>query len=737
MRPARSLPFVLALCACSPADVTYVGDAPDAGSAARPDVGGGRDSGGAPRPDAGTLPPGDAGSSGNCSSGAMVPGMWARTTSGTEADFVGAFGARPDGLIAIADTAIRRWTGANWAAGPMLEFTRQSGMNVMSLRLTALGGYDASSTFAAGIVGTNGGGEAPRGEMYRLTDTAAAAVPLPTQGVQLVSIRGSAPNNVWAVGARSALQWDGARFVDRSTGIPTNAELYDVWAFAPDDVWAVGTHVLRWNGSAWRDAGVSVSGAYFGVWGSSPNDVYLVGNTVTRHWNGTSFSDVLTGTTADLRAVWGSSARDVWAAGEGGALVHFDGNAWGAVPSGVTARITRLWGFAGNDVWAVGERGTALHYTFTGDPMMTSVPCVMGNPNGLGDGMGTRVSAVNQSVCARRASGEVRCWGNNNGGQLGDGTTMTHLAPVPIPALMGSVDVSISAFHGCAVKSDNTVWCWGSGRSGQLGNGMDLITSPTPVRAGTLSDAVAVSVGASHSCALQRGGAVLCWGTNASGQVGDGTTNQRAFPVPVAGYTDITQIAAGLNHTCARRSNGAVICWGAGSLGQLGNGAMGNSTQAVAVQGLADALFLGAGANHTCAVRASGAVVCWGANASGQLGDGSTTNRATPVPVMGVTDASAVGAGLSHTCAVRRGGAVRCWGANARGQLGDGATADRPTPVDAQGVTDAARVTGGGDFTCVTRASGAVVCFGGNSNGQLGRGTMSASERTPAAPMGL
>jgi len=130
------------------------------------------------------------------------------------------------------------------------------------------------------------------------------------------------------------------------------------------------------------------------------------------------------------------------------------------IARGGQTRLSRLWGFAQNNVWAVGERGVALHYTFTGAGNPTGMPCNTGNPMGLGDGMGTRVSAVNQSVCARRGSGAVLCWGNNNGSQLGDRTMMTRLTPNALTALTDVVDVSISAFHGCAAKTDGSVWCW-------------------------------------------------------------------------------------------------------------------------------------------------------------------------------------------------------------------------------------------------------------------------------------
>ncbi|MBU6317413.1 MAG: hypothetical protein KGR47_12945, partial [Acidobacteria bacterium] len=580
--------------------------------------GGGGGGGGNTTGDGGTTQ-----SSGNCASGSMVPGRWTRSNTGTEADFVGAFGAAPNNLIAVSDTVVRRFNGMTWADVPGLEFDRMEGMMQFTLRLTGVGGFDAMTTFAAGIVGSSGGGEAPMGEMYRLGATGATAVPLPSANIQVVSIRGSSPTNVWAVGGPYALKLEGNRFVNRSIGIPQNEQFYDLWVFSENDVWAVGTKVMRWDGTMWREAVDIGAGSYFGIWGSAPNNIYIVGNTVMRRFNGTAWSTVLTNTTTDLRSVWGSGPNDVWAVGEGGTIVHYDGNAWGPVPSGVTSRLNRLWGFGANNVWAVGERGVALNYTSTGMPSMAMpAPCNYGNVAGLGDGMGTRVAAGPLSVCTRRASGEVNCWGANNQGQLGDGTMTTQRSPIPIPALTNVADIAISNNHGCAVKTDGTVWCWATGRSGQLGNGADLMNSLAPVRAGEIADAVAVAVGDQHSCALRRNGNVQCWGFNGSGQVGDGTNDQRTFPVTVAGFNDIVQISAGLNHTCGRRANGGVICWGSGGQGQLGNGAMANSSQAVVVQGIVDAAFIAAGANHACAVRLNGTVVCWGANAGGQLGDG-------------------------------------------------------------------------------------------------------------------
>jgi hypothetical protein len=295
------------LAACAPAPVDTVGET-DGGSRPRTDAGPGRDGGSSPVDSGSSMPPADGGAP--CTPG-MVPGTWARTPSGTEADFVGLFGAQRDAIFALADTAVRRGDGNAWAAGPMFEFERMSGM---TLRLTAVGGFDAASTFAAGIVGTNGGGEAPRGEMYRVNGNAASSVPLPAMGLQIVSIRGSAANNVWAVGGGRAIQWDGARWVDRSNGIPTGAELYDVWAFAPNDVWAVGTRVLRWDGTTWSEFG--------GVTGGQANVTSLL-----RRRNG----DLVVG--GSFTAIGGVACSNI---------ASWNGSSWSNLDGGVGYRVVAL-----------------------------------------------------------------------------------------------------------------------------------------------------------------------------------------------------------------------------------------------------------------------------------------------------------------------------------------------------------------------------------------------------------
>jgi alpha-tubulin suppressor-like RCC1 family protein len=368
-------------------------------------------------------------------------------------------------------------------------------------------------------------------------------------------------------------------------------------------------------------------------------------------------------------------------------------------------------------------------FTRTVSPTMTltATPLVSATPTSpvLQQTSSVPIAAGWNHVCAVTGEGGVMCWGNNENGQLGDGSRTDRTKPTEVKGLNAKV-VALTAGlgHTCALTADGGVKCWGRNKSGQLGNGSDQRTSDVVDVAGLGSGVVAIAAGDDHTCALTAQGAVLCWGFNNFGQLGDGTYDFRTAPIAIDRLSSGTSgIAAGSGHTCAV-NGGGVLCWGNNDMGQLGDGSDTPSRAAPgAVSGLSGgiAALTGKG-SHTCVLTASGAVQCWGYNKFGQLGDGTADNRSTPVALTGVDGAiSALVAGWNHTCSLTTGGVLKCWGWNFYGQLGDGSTANRRQPIDVTGLSGKpVAITGGGGHTCAVLEDGSVSCWGWNERGQLG-----------------
>jgi len=336
----------------------------------------------------------------------------------------------------------------------------------------------------------------------------------------------------------------------------------------------------------------------------------------------------------------------------------------------------------------------------------------------------------------------IRCWGANEAGQLGDGSTTDALAPVAAaPTLTGVIQLAAGAAFTCALMRDagtqppaGHVACWGANDAGQLGSDEAPATSPAPATAALPETGLftALSAYGRHACAVTTSGLVYCWGGNAQGELGDGSIVDRRHPTLVPGVLDAVAVAAGAAHTCALTAAGEVWCWGANQVGQLGDGTTEGRPWAARVPTLSDVVALATGAYHTCATRTGGSVACWGANQAGQLGEGTTSNIGVPVPASGIQFAAEVAAGDSFSCARRTDGTVGCWGDNRLGQLGTQSSIRRAQPPSEAALADVRSVGAAGDHTCALQRAGsdtagnptwAALCWGHNQAGELGDGT--------------
>jgi len=331
------------------------------------------------------------------------------------------------------------------------------------------------------------------------------------------------------------------------------------------------------------------------------------------------------------------------------------------------------------------------------------------------------LAAGSRHVCALISNGTAKCWGRNDVGGLGDGTTTNSSTPVVVKGLASAIALGAGGAHTCAILAGGTMKCWGSNTKGQLGDGKTT-NSNTPVDVVGVTGVIAIALGEAHTCAVVTGGKVRCWGMNNHRQLGDGTTVDSLVPVDVPGIDGADAIASRLYHTCVRVAGGAMKCFGNNFMGELGSftSVNGKASNVSGISG-AKSITVGGGANsgasdsaHSCAVLGDGSAQCWGGNNAGQLGvDLATQKTPTPLTVRTLKDAQAISAGFSHTCALVAGGGVRCWGFNSNQQLGNPSAGDMSDlPVEVQSLADATAIVSGDYFNCALRKDGRVSCWG-------------------------
>lgn len=333
----------------------------------------------------------------------------------------------------------------------------------------------------------------------------------------------------------------------------------------------------------------------------------------------------------------------------------------------------------------------------------------------------TGLVAGERHTCGLTAQGQAFCWGSNDFGQLGDGTTTLRTTPTPVWGGIRFVALAAGTYHTCGITGAGDARCWGAARSGAppdsaanaLGapvselcrnptptyRGAEWPCSPKPVAMGGDLSFRSIGSGIWSTCGVTDGGVAHCWGWNSIWGLGTGDEEDRATPTRVSTSLRFSQVAAGTSHACAVTGDGDAHCWGARAFnwGQLGDGEVQveGSPTPVPVQGghQWSSLHLPVGnsilSGFTCGVTTSGAVHCWGSNRDGQLGsegagevcdlDREFPCTGTPLPVA-VPEAREVAAGTGFACSLGTDDTVHCWGLNDRGQLGDGTTTSRAEP---------------------------------------------------------
>jgi alpha-tubulin suppressor-like RCC1 family protein len=361
-------------------------------------------------------------------------------------------------------------------------------------------------------------------------------------------------------------------------------------------------------------------------------------------------------------------------------------------------------------------------------------------------------AADGEHACALTAEGRVYCWGSDQYGELGTGSSPDScriLADLWVPCSVGALPVdsqerfaslALGTYHTCGLTPSGRAHCWGRNDSGQLGDGTTQRRFTPQALAG---DHVftALSAAHTHTCGITDSGALFCWGANRWGAMGD-PADSVAIPRHTAPAHRFQLVATSQDHTCGHTVEGSTLCWGANQFGQLGVDSVRSTCPAGATQVPCTSepqevesapVFraLAATFGVTCGLGVEGTAYCWGRNDLGQLGDGTRENRTDPTPVVGEITFSGLTVGRRHVCALDAGGEASCWGEDL-GSFGVGR--ERYSALSPEGSATGlafGSLSAGLEQTCGIARSGLAWCWGRNLAGQLGNGRSGHPVRTP------
>ncbi len=409
----------------------------------------------------------------------------------------------------------------------------------------------------------------------------------------------------------------------------------------------------------------------------------------------------------------------------------------------------------------------ALHINVSSDPWS------MADDGSSGEGGGDDTGSVVYSGCsglsfivegyyhkaAITANGDLYCWGRNDHGQVGNGTTANQSIPIKILENVESVSLGWVSYS-AAITANGDLYCWGQNDHGQIGNGT---TEDQTIPVKVLENVVSVSMG-HHSAAITTNGDLYCWGENDWGQVGNGTRVDQVVPVKV--LENVESVSLDGDNNAAITVDGDLYTWGSNGNSQIGSKNAGHP-QTTPIKVLENVSSVSLDTAVAGAITTNGDLYCWGWNQYGQIGNGTTTNQRTPVKVLsdvkffsfGLQKSAAITTNGDLYCwgdnggntkiptrvlrnvtsismsgwnkaAITTNGDLYCWGSNDFGQIGDGTTDDRWTPVKILGNVVSTSLYSGHTSMAIT-ADGELYCWGRNSSGEVGNGTTTDQE-TPA-----
>jgi len=348
-----------------------------------------------------------------------------------------------------------------------------------------------------------------------------------------------------------------------------------------------------------------------------------------------------------------------------------------------------------------------------------------------GDRLGLTPLAAADAHTFVLLDGTIFGWGFDSDGRLGTGLppAANRLAPTVVAGLRNVDTIATGSRHALALLPDGTVWAWGQNDAGQLGDGTK-VTRATPIRVPGLSRIIAIGAGPYSSFAVGDDGIVWAWGMNDTSQLGLGAATAPVLTPRATYFPRVRSIVGGRTHTLAIDYSGRVWAVGYGGYGQVGTGTWGTVNVPTRLDSIASSILqVSAGSTHSLAVDTSGSVWAWGQDSFGQLGnDAAAIPSNLPLRLTTLSNVKSVAAGGSHSLALTRDGKVYAWGHNDERQLGDFTTTDRFVPVpittNPRGVTDPISfISAGSMHSMGVSQHGEIFGWGRNANNQIGLGT--------------